>query len=135
MRKLFLVLLAVGLVLFAALLPLVIPWHCPVTKEACERIKGGMTRPEVEAILGVVEGDYRTLPVSPGLVLFEGGWWMGRGRITYGRWVGNEVELHVKFDDGVASLIQCVPQKPFTGGLAELALWRLGRLKDRWFPP
>ena len=52
MRKLAVAVLALALLLVGTLLPLVRPLRCPVNRAAFERIKVGMTRAEVEAILG-----------------------------------------------------------------------------------
>ncbi len=60
MRKYLIAGLAVALLLGGALFALLRPWHCPVNRAAFERIKEGMTRAEVEKILGGPAGDYRT---------------------------------------------------------------------------
>ena len=57
--------LAVVLLVVGALLPLVMPWRCPVNRAASEQIEEGMSQAEVYAILGGPPGDYRTRPPRP----------------------------------------------------------------------
>jgi hypothetical protein len=135
MRKWLFVGLAVALVLFGVLLPLLLPWHCPVNRAAFERIEKGMTRAQVEAILGGPCGNYRTRPFpknqswvlpSSGPILFYQSW---------EPWAGDEVVVHVCFDDeGIVELKVIGEESPPDTGLVELASWRLKRLKGRWFP-
>jgi hypothetical protein len=80
--------LAVVLFFAAWLLP---PDACPVTKAAYEKVKSGMTRSEVEAILGGPAGDYTT-----------GEHEMGPGGPTHGRifywnelWEGDEGTVYL----------------------------------------
>src|SRR5262245_27154186 len=104
MRKLLLGLLALSLVLLGATLPLVLPRQCPLSGAACERVTVGMTRVEVEHVLAVPEGDYRTRPVSFFPRCWSGKtkrmWFTARG--TLASWVGDEGDLLVLFDAGVA---------------------------------
>jgi hypothetical protein len=62
MRKLLVGVLSVALLAFGLLFALRRPLHCPANRAACERIKMGMTRAEVEAALGGPPENYRTLP-------------------------------------------------------------------------
>jgi hypothetical protein len=130
MRKLLIGLLAAGLVLGGMLLALVMPRHCPVTRAACGRIQEGMTQAEVEKILGVPPGDYRTRPVRPFVLIVEGGWCMVRG--SFAHWMGDEAELDVCFDGGVVVLLTFTPLEPADVGPVAIATWRLKRLKERW---
>jgi hypothetical protein len=135
-RKLLIGLLALALLLLGAALPLVMPRRCPVTREAAARIKDGMTRADVEAILGGPPGDYRTTP--------PGEWDLsvtirfgppGRPSWAAERWYGDEGDAVVYFDSfpsgGVigAEFAEAIPH---TTGPLTLALWRLQRLKQHW---
>jgi hypothetical protein len=130
MRKWLFVGLAVALVLCSLLLPLLLPWHCPVNWAASERIKEGMTRAEVEAILGGPPGDYRTRPEG---FIFE----IPRTSMQVSeRWYGDEGKVDVGFDldnTQVCSVwfIEAERTAPRT---IELVRWRVNRLKARWFP-
>jgi hypothetical protein len=132
MKKLLVGLLAVGLVLAGMLLALVMPRHCPLTRAACGRIKEGMTQAEVEKILGVPPGDYRTRPVRPSVKLLEGGWCMVRG--SFAHWEGDEAELDVCFAGGVVGHVTFTPVEPADVGPVAIATWRLGRLRARLLP-
>jgi hypothetical protein len=135
MRKLLIVLLATALVLFGAMLPLVLPRHCPVTREACERIEEGMTQAEVHAILGRPPGDYRTRPSAPPAL---------NPRVRFGpprlteEWEGDEGTITVDYspDPGPETVwfARFNEAEPCTPGLVELICWRLERLKERWLP-
>jgi hypothetical protein len=131
MRKLLVGLLAVGLVLFGAVLSLVLPGRCPVNRAAFERIKEGMTKAEVEAILSGPAGDYRTRPTQSGD--FIEGWGEGMRWIAFGggtgyTWIGNEVLIEVHFDAGGVSGVMLWTKVPNTNPVA-VATWRLRRLK------
>jgi hypothetical protein len=119
MQKPLLALLGVALVLFGALLPLVLPRHCPVNRAAFERIKRGMSQARVEAILGGPPGDYRTRPTEKVNTM---------GVVVGYRWLGNEGTATVSFFEGVVrhmsfSEREAEPVDPF-----EVLLWRLDRL-------
>jgi hypothetical protein len=131
MKKLLVGLLAGGLVLAGILVSLAMPRHCPVNPAAYERIEKGMTKAEVEAILGGPPGDYRTRP----------------GRETYlplpilspeeevwpvERWQGDEGAVHIYFDSyGVRVREKEFEEAQATDtGLVELIRWRLERLKE-----
>jgi hypothetical protein len=132
MRKWVVAILALALLLLGTMLPLVVPRHCPFNRAACERIKEGMTRAQVEEILTVPAGDYRTGPVEPYVWVPRGGWSMVRG--THAAWAGNDAELDVCFEAGVAVLVDFTPESPAAAGPLELAIWRLERLKERLLP-
>jgi hypothetical protein len=134
-RKLFIGLLALSLVLLGTMLPLTSPWRCPVTEEAADRIERGMTLAEVEGILGGPTGDYRTIPRAA-LDPIEG---FSGGDNLFNRcekktWEGDEGDVEVYFlEDRVVALIfrRIEPSPP---GPVDIALWRLKRLEDRWLP-
>jgi hypothetical protein len=122
MRKALIGLLAAALVLFGALLPLVLPRHCPVNRAACERIEKGMTQAEVYAILGGPPGDYRTTP--PGLKLPVGGLHDHPGV----QWLGDEGDAWVEFEHGVVTSTSFWEVVVEPAGPIDVILWRLERL-------
>jgi hypothetical protein len=126
MRKLLLVLLAVALMLLGALLPLLVPRHCPVNRAAYHRIKEGMTQKEVEATLGGPPGDYRTRPVCADIG--------SGGGISWDMWFGDEGDVWVWLDRGVVRSTMFREAKAEPVGTAELIHWRLERWKARWLP-
>jgi hypothetical protein len=78
--------LAVGLVLLGAFLGLAWPRPSRVTAANFERIKEGMSRAEVEAILGP-PGDYTT---GPTFIHFGGLVWVPPPYSSAERWEGDE---------------------------------------------
>jgi hypothetical protein len=126
MKKLLVALLAVALTLFGAVLPLVLPRHCPVNKAACERIEVGMTKREVEKILGGPPGDYRTRPVLGDIG--------SGGGIDWTMWIGDEGDAWVWLDHGIVRSTMFREAKEVPVGALELILWRLERLPGRWLP-
>jgi hypothetical protein len=133
-RKPLLGLLAVALVLLGAMLPLVLPRHCPVNRAACERIKVGMTRTEVEAILVGPPGDYRTLPSDEGLdlVRFTS---LSAPDPNEEMWVGDTGDACVSFTPGgIVAEVSFTEAQPANPSLFAIATWRLWRLKERWLP-
>jgi outer membrane protein assembly factor BamE (lipoprotein component of BamABCDE complex) len=128
MRKWLLGLLAVSLVLVGVLVALVMLRHCPVNRAAVERIRKGMTRAEVEQILGGPPGDYRTRPGFSSRH-FET---TRRRDPNYGEWYGDEVMLRLVFDDGGRvgwfKSLSLGGESPTPLGIAR---WRLNRLLGR----
>jgi hypothetical protein len=120
-------LLAVALLLVGALLALTGPRHCPVNRRAIERIKKGMTRAEVHAILGGPGGDYRTQPAQHHINGFGIVDFMGNES-----WRGDSMGVCVAYDteDRVEDFRgwDVVNQPPTT---LEIARWRLNRLLRR----
>jgi hypothetical protein len=109
------------LVLAGALVLLRPPGPCPVTRGAYERIEPGMSRTEVEEILGGPPGDYRTRPTrveeGPGSGFTWEGWWGDEGM----------VEVCFRGDSVLVTRFQeTLPPGP---GLLETLRWRL---KRRW---
>jgi hypothetical protein len=136
MRKLAVAFLALALLLVGTVLPLVMPWHCRVNRATFERLKVGMTRAQVEAILGGPPGDYQTRPsVPPGefdlarvTELSEQVW-------PTERWAGDQGDISVRFTPGgVVADVQFTAVAPYSPSPLELALWRLERMKERLLP-
>jgi hypothetical protein len=135
MKKLLVALLGVALVLLGAALPLVLPRHCPVSRAACERIKEGMTKAEVHAILGGLPGDYTTRPGIGPVLVWSGAWEPGQIDL----WHGDEgaVVVHYSLPSSGEEKVTAAnfwEAEPCTPGLIEFARWRLGRRKERWRP-
>jgi hypothetical protein len=131
-RKLLLGTLA-GLVALAGAAALA-QWPRPerVTPENYARIRVGMSRAEVYAILGT-PGDYTTGDVAPSGTRPQLGW--HQQGTSMEQWTGDRAVIGVYFDgtgnvvSGVCFLLQPVDHGPL-GNL----LWRLKRLWRRWFP-
>ena len=123
--------LAFALALLGASLPLALPWRCPVTRAASERIKEGMTLAQVEEILGGPPGDYRTRPPAPrggilGVVVILGP--LHRRE----EWHGDEGTVVVGFqDDDTVMYTNFKDAEPHSPGLVELVRWRAGKIRDR----
>ncbi len=122
-----------------------------ITRETCGRVGQGMTRAEVESLLGP-PGDYRTGPVDydRGLVpikitpIINGGLPPSALPNTYraasdddiARWTGDSAYIAVQFnpDDGRVETWYVVPtSKAAQSPLSDL-LWRLRRQWHRWSP-
>jgi hypothetical protein len=119
------VILAVGLALAGAVLALAWPLPSRVTRANFDRIKEGMSRADVEALLGP-PGDYTTAPTS--FDRMEGVWRPGSKEA---KWEGDECMVVVDFDASGHAV-----GKLFSPGAATLdygpvdrLLWRLER---RW---
>jgi hypothetical protein len=132
MKKPLLAVVAVLLVLVGILLTLLLPRPSKVTRANFERIEVGMSKPEVEEILGGPPGDYRDRPTYTharvdfllGLV----------GAFAPGReergWHGNQGVIEVTFDGpGVVAEKQFTEETP--AGWAETLRWRLNRRWER----
>jgi hypothetical protein len=153
MKKLLTGVLAVVLVLGGALFALLRPWPCPVNRAACERVEQGMSRAEVEKILGGPAGDYRTRPAGGHLEEWDS---PRRGVVNcippidgvlgfyveVWQWRGDEGNVQVSFlrepalglPAGavfVASFEQATPSNRDPVGLIR---WRLRWLKERLLP-
>jgi hypothetical protein len=141
MRRRKLVVLVVGLAALVAVAMLVL-WPRPdrITRENYERIKEGMSRAEVESLLGA-PGDYRTGPVGyqtaeykeavgrPASISLRGtkpALWLGdRGlvEVAFGQ-DGRALDSESGFYRGVK-----LAQDPLDN-----LLWRAERQWRRWFP-
>jgi hypothetical protein len=135
MRKwLFLVPLAIILVLVGTLLPVLFPGPSQVTKENAERIKKGMSRAEVEEILGGPAGDYRTVPTKPSHCVLR-----SFPQLSFGiaEWVGNDGTVFVEFDSksGEVTWSGFTLEKAEPVSALDLARWRLSRWWERMFGP
>jgi hypothetical protein len=118
----------------------VVLWSRPqrFTRENCGRVKQGMTRAEVETILGR-PGDYRTGPVD-----YDGGFvpikttpltmpYASDDDIA--RWTGDSAYMAVTFDSaGRVEAWYLIPtSKAAQSPLGDL-LWRAKRQWHGWFP-
>jgi outer membrane protein assembly factor BamE (lipoprotein component of BamABCDE complex) len=113
-----------------------------LTIENCDRIREGMTRAEVEAIVGVPPGDYRLRPPedeqidSNSTASFQK---MQSSTRSFGetleRWRNDQVLLMVVFDSE-GKVNHEIHGKPATSdaGPFESFLWRVKRHWQRWFP-
>jgi hypothetical protein len=124
---------AILLVLFGMLLPLVMPRSCRINRAASERIKEGMTQAQVHAILGP-PGDYRTQPPPPDW--FRLGFGVGLVSLSE-EWEGDDGTICVDYDpfptgDETVKLTTFAEADPYHPGLVDLVCWRLTRLWDRW---
>jgi hypothetical protein len=97
----------IGCVLFVGLVVLGVFWAWPnragVSEANYRRITAGMSRQEVETILGGPPGDYSTGPVvttfAPIVNLTRDPWWCCEERDP--TWIGNDGKIIVRFgDDG-----------------------------------
>jgi hypothetical protein len=119
-------LVAVALLLTGALF-LLFPRSSRVTKAAFDQIEVGMSRPEVEAILGGPPGDYTTMPVQPDLR-------SPGGLVECLYWEGDEGTIEVTVDaDGAISWKGFCEARPEKVGLFGLLWWRFQRWRDRVF--
>jgi hypothetical protein len=104
-----------------------LPGNPRITEANFERIKPGMSRAEVEAILGP-PGDYRTQPVSPDFLSIPHKLSRPRHGVF---WHSDEVEISVEFDldDDVVIDGRIRPMDRTGVGLANTLHWRC----DRWW--
>jgi hypothetical protein len=115
------------LLLGGALYALLRPWHCPVTQAAADRVKPGMTRAEVEKILGGPPGDYKTLPCEASGSFYSS----PRPRGTCETWTGDEVAVKDWFEAGIVCRTNDAIEFPANPGIFDLIRFRLN---DRLFP-
>jgi hypothetical protein len=137
-RKLLVALAALAVVIAAGV---VVPGPSPepslVTRENFDRIQVGMSRAEVEAILGP-PGDYRTGPVQGVLVwdlILDGTIW--HDQCTNGSaWVGDTGWVRVEFNngDGTVWASEFFESKRIAQHPLDNLLWRAKRQWHRWFP-
>jgi hypothetical protein len=124
----FLIGVAVGLLLVGTLLPIVLPRPSPVTLAVFERIEQGMTRAEVEGVLGGPPGDYRTRPTSRVWIsLGEGGSMVAMGFRSRETWEGDEGSIEVTFDGGIVEATDFTEMTPQPMAVWDLICWRLDR--------
>jgi hypothetical protein len=129
--------LGIVLLLVGVWLALVMPTRCPVTEAASERIKPGMTRAEVEAILGGPPGEYRTrIYPEPDEYLPSSGWVSDGFRgWKAGEWQGDEGKVSIYFDssDSVFTT-RFNPVVPRNAGTFAFVVARLRYLLRGWLP-
>jgi hypothetical protein len=125
-----------------------------ITLESCRRIREGMTRAEVEAILGP-PGDYRTAvgeteyPTSrdsgrawrrdPEFSDLNLNWeeqidWMEHELFQQAVWVGDEFLVRCRLDDSGHLKERCAFARRTKQTAFDSFLWRLKRKWRRWFP-
>ena len=130
MRKLlwWLVPVVVVLILFGALVPVLFPRPCPVTRTAFDRIEEDMTKAEVEKILGGPAGDYTTKPVYSPVRSFM----RPSGMVL--KWEGNEGQVDVCFDGSEVVIWRTYHQATMlNAGPFETLKWRFNRWQARMF--
>jgi hypothetical protein len=114
-----------------------------ITSENCDRIKEGMSRAEVETILGP-PGDYRTGPTQ-GVVQWElnGERKLNGERTTwhdqcsnYSAWVGDTGWVKVEFNNRDATVwaSDFFESKRIAQHPLDNLIWRAKRQWHRWFP-
>jgi hypothetical protein len=132
-----------------------VPWPgsqpLRITQENFARIHQGMSRAEVEAILGS-PGDYRTGPTE--LVLVSGisdavstpaqmAHYFGKPNpvpelfdngCTFGLWQCDGTVIWICYDKGGVSMSEFAPLARERRGAVTDFVWRLERMWRRWFP-
>jgi hypothetical protein len=116
------------LLTFGALVPLLVPRSCRVTRAAFERIEEGMTLAEVEKVLGGPPDDYRTRPQQALMInhLFD-------AKV----WKGDELTLWVNFErsatsgEDVVRYKNFIEREPVKLGIVDTLLWRLEGKPER----
>lgn len=131
--KLLLALTLAALAAVAVGAPFLVPRTSRVTPENFERIDYGMSRPDVEAILGP-PGDYRTAPTwvmngEPerifGPVLASAG-------ETIETWEGDNATILVEFGPGGVEDKHHAETHPQAQGRVANVFWRIGQQWRRW---
>jgi hypothetical protein len=140
-KRLLVVLFALVALAVAGAVTVLWPWP-RVTKESYERIKLGMTRGEVEAILGVPPGDYtggptRSSRLKSEMEIAHDLSWSGGSPETWGEWwKGDAADVMVRFSpSGLAVWKMYRQREREEQTTSENIQWRLRRLVLRWFPP
>jgi hypothetical protein len=114
-------------------------WPVPdrITRENLDRIHKGMSKAEVEAILGP-QGDYSTGKTETLGWEMEHGfgrssdWW---GATSSMHWSSDTLSIEVAFHaDGTAAGSQALITKRLDQGPLDNLLWRAKRQWHRWFP-
>jgi hypothetical protein len=117
----------------------VVLWPKPprVTWESFDRLHTGMSRPEVEAILGP-PGNYTTSPpgaMGESIVQDAETGEQDAPGVTGLIWIAEAGIIEVNFDNvGQASRIVYSPLTPLNQNLLDNFLWRAKRQWHRWFP-
>jgi hypothetical protein len=143
MRRRTLLVVLAGLAVVVAAVAVVL-WPRPpsrITRANYDRIRAGMTRAEVETILGP-PGDYRSAPAaySDGKMTdADEGYLLEEGVDDLVDWLGDGGQLTIKFAefDGTPSVVtgkaywSTTPQRQSP---LDNLLWRAKRQWHRWFP-
>ena len=119
-----------------------------ITQENYDGIRMGMSRAEVEEILGL-PGDYRTGPgatnlgrdviawvIDPDVHPYPPSSWskIDEGPHSWGYWLGDSFQISVAIDDsGQVQEMHGFPRRT-TQGVFDNLLWRAKRQWHRWFP-
>ena len=129
---------------------LVVLWPRPerITPENYARVRTGMSRTQVEEILGL-PGDYRTGPgatnlgrdvimwvIDPDVHPYPPSSWskIDEGPHSWGYWLGDSFQISVAIDDsGHVQEMHGFPRRAVQGAVANF-LWRAKRQWHRWFP-
>jgi hypothetical protein len=106
----------------AARVVFLLPTNPNITHENFQRIKAGMKREEVEAILGP-PGDYRTGPTAQ---LSKAAW--TSGPLPPLRWRSDELEISVwTHPSGAVLFLDFMPMSRRQTGMMDWLAWRLAR--------
>jgi hypothetical protein len=129
-RKLIVV---VGLAVLVAVGAFVL-WPRPdrITQENLERIRAGMSRAEVECILGGPPGDYRS--VLTVRISYDAGYPFELAGPRPAVWKGNTGDVSVHFSQQGAEMPVFLGTFEVPQSFLENVLWRAERLWRRWFP-
>ena len=136
-RKLLVVLAGLAVAVAAGVVVLWPSQPSRITQENCDRIKKGMSRAEVETILGP-PGDYRTGPLQDVLVwhpILDGTTWHDQCTNS-SAWVGDTGWVRVQFNngDGTVFASDFFESKRIAQHPLDNLLWRAKRQWQRWFP-
>jgi len=116
-----------------------------ITRENCDSIRAGMTRAEVEAILGA-PSDYRTglgeweyggtwrvdpIVDPPNLFCY---WKEMPSHLTWGTWLSDSYGVGIAIDDSEHVMLKIGGQRRKRQHPLANLLWRLKRQWHRWFP-
>jgi hypothetical protein len=137
MRRRLLVLAGLAMIVAGGALVLW-PRQDPLTRENYEAIRDGMTRAEIEAILGPA-GDYSTGPTQRFMSVEDAIAQAHQDSFSLQSrelaWSSNMVMVRVEFDSrGVATAKNIAALVKLKQTFAENLLWRAKRQWHRWFP-
>jgi hypothetical protein len=136
-RKLLVALAGMAVMIVAGLVVLWPTQPNRITQENCDRIKKGMSRAEVETILGP-PGDYRTGP-GQGVLAWDpilDGTTRHNECTNRSNWAGDTGWVSVDFEngDGTVWASEFIESKRIAQHPLENLLWRAKRQWHRWFP-
>jgi hypothetical protein len=153
--------IAVLVVLFVAVAFVLWPRTDPITQENFDRIRAGMSRAEVEAILGGPPGDYRSAWTdwpqnandaddfncgsvdwrarSVSVRGYEHNYFLhaetnSPGHLVTGLWFGNDGCVQVQFSPDAVDDKDFLPTVKRERGPLDNLLWRARRRWRKWFP-